>query len=138
MLNLGQSIAAYWEPLIAQSLVSLGVPTMQALLASIVFFAIIIQVGQHTGEWRRKTTNFRIFEKLASPEEKLLYQTINELRQKTRETTTQNIASAIKETTGKAAKTDKLTQMLNHLEKNKIIDAEVTSIEDQPRLVWKN
>ena len=137
LLNMGQSIASYWEPLKAQSLVSLGIPTMQALLASILFLAILTQVGQHTKEWRRKTTNLRIFEKLASPEEKMLYQTIKGLRQKTRETTTQNIALAIKEATGKATKAAKLTQMLSHLEKNKIINADVTSIEDQPRLVWR-
>jgi len=137
LLNMGQSIAAYWEPLKARSLVSLGIPAMQALLASVLFLALFTQVGQYTREWRRKTTNLKIFEKLASPEEKLLYQTIKGLGQKTDETTTQNIASAIEEVTGKVTKTGKLAQMLNHLEKNKIIDAEVTSIEDQPRLVWK-
>jgi exosortase len=137
LLDMGQSIAAYWEPLKTRSLFSLGVPTMQILLASVLFLAIFTQIGQHTREWRRKTTNLKIFDKLASPDEKLLYKTISELRQKTRETTTQNIASAINEATGKVTETSKLTQMLDHLEKNQIINAEITSVENQPRLVWK-
>jgi len=137
LLDIGQSIASYWEPLKAQSLVSLGIPTMQALLASILFLAILAQVGHHTREWRRKTTNLRIFEKLASVEEKMLYETIKGLEQKSRETTTRNIALAIKETAGKVTKTAKLAQMLSHLEKNRIIHADITSIEDVPRLVWK-
>ena len=137
LLNMGQCIATHWEPLKARSIVSLGIPTMQALLVAIVFLTILTQAGQYTREWKRKTTNLKIFDKLASPEEKLLYKTINELRQKTGETTTQDIASAIKETTGKVTKTSSLTQMLVHLEKNRIITADVADIQGQPKLVWK-
>jgi len=137
ILDIGESIAAYWEPLKAQSLVSLGIPTMQLLLGSTIIFAIIVQTTQYTKEWRRKTTNLKIFEKLASPEEKRLYQTIKELSQKTKQTTTQNIASALEKATGKTVKLNELTDMLNNLEKHGIIKADIINILDQPRLVWK-
>lgn len=137
LLNMGQSIAAYWEPVKAQSLVSLGIPTMQILLGSTIIFAIIVQTTQYTREWRRKTTNLKIFEKLASPEEKLLFQTIKELSQETKETTTQNIGSAFAKAAGKPAKLNELIGMLNNLEKHGIINADILNILDQPRLVWK-
>ena len=137
LVNMGQSIAAYWEPLKTQSLVALGVPTMQLLLGSTILFAIFLQTTQYTREQRRKTTNLKIFGKLASPKEKLLYQTIKELSQKTKETTTQNIASAFEKATGKAAKLNELIDMLNSLEKHGIIKAGIINILDQPRLVWK-
>jgi Cdc6-like AAA superfamily ATPase len=88
-------------------------------------------------EWKRKTTNLKIFKKMASPNEKLLYQTIKELSNKTQEITTQNIASALEKATGKAVKPDELTETLNNLEKHGIIKADTISILDQPRLVWK-
>ena len=137
LLNISQSITTYWEPLKAQSLISLGIPTMQVLLASTILFAIIIQTTQYTREWKRKKTNLKIFQKLASPKEKQLYQTLKELSQKTKETTTQNIASAFKKTTGKAMKLNELIKMLNNIEKHGIINVDLISTLDEPRLVWK-
>ena len=137
LVNMGQSIAAYWEPLKAQSLVSLGIPTMQVLLGSTILFAIFLQTTQYTRERRRKTTNLKIFGKLASRKEKLLYQTIKELSQKTKETTTQNIASAFEKATDKTVELNELIDMLNTLERHKIIKADIINILDEPKLVWK-
>jgi len=135
--TMGQSIAVYWEPLRVQSLVSLGIPLQQFLLGSTVVAAIFVQTSQYALEQRKKKTNLKIFEKLAPPKEKLLNQTIKELSQKTKETTTQNIASAFEKATGKAAKQNELIHMLNNLEKHGIISADIINIIDQPRLVWK-
>ncbi len=137
LLGMSKSIAAHWEPLKARSLASLSVPTMQALLAAILLLTTLTQIGQYARESRRKATNLMIFDKLASPEEKLLYKAINELKQKSRDTTTLNIASAIREATGEVTQASRLRQMLDHLEKSKIINADVANIEGQPRLVWK-
>ena len=138
LLHMGQSITMYWEPLKAQSLISLGIPTMQGLLASTILFAIIIQTTQYTRKWKRKKINLKIFEKLGSPEEKQLYQTLKELSQKTKETTTQNIASAFRKTTGKAVNLNDLIKMLNNLEKHGIINTDLINTLDEPRLVWKS
>jgi len=137
LTNMGKTIAAYWEPLKVQSLISLGIPTMQILLVSTILFAIVVQTTQYTREWRRKTTNLKIFEKLGSLKEKQLYQAIKELRQKTKETTTSSIASALRKATGKAARPDELIGRLRNLEEHGIIKADIMSILDQPRLVWK-
>ena len=137
LLNIGQLIAAHWEPLKAQSIISLGIPTMQVLLGSAMLFAVVVQITQNTREWRRKTTNLKIFEKMASQEEKMLYETIKELSQKNKETTTQNIASTFEKTMGKAVKINELNEMLNNLERHGIIKADIVNILDQPRLVWK-
>jgi len=137
LTSMGKTIVSYWEPLKAQSLVSLGIPTMQFLLVSTILFAIIVQTTQYTKEWKRKTTNLKIFEKLASPREKLLYQTIKDLTQKTKETTTQNIASAFEKATSKAIKLNALVEMLNNLEKQGIINIGIINIQDQLKLVWK-
>jgi len=114
--NIGQSIAVYWEPLRVQSLVSLGATVQQFLLGSAMLAAVITQTSQYALEQKKKRTNQKIFEKLASRKEKLLYQTIKELNQKTKETTTQNIASAFEKATGNStAKQNELIHMLNNL-----------------------
>jgi len=137
LLTMGQSIAVHWEPLKVQSLVSLGIPLQQFLLGSTVVAAIFVQTSQYALEQKKKKTKLKIFEKLASPKEKLLYHTIKELSQKTKETTTQNIASAFEKASGKTVKLNELTDMLNNLEKHGIINADIINILDQPRLIWK-
>lgn len=136
--SLGKLIAAYWEPLRVQSLFSLGIPIQQFLLCSAVLAAVFVQTSQYALEQRKKKTNLTIFEKFAPPNEKLLYQTIKELRQETKETTTKNIASRLEKATGKAMKPNKLTDLLNNLEKHGLIKADIINIMDQPTLVWKN
>jgi len=137
LLAIGQSIAEYWEPLKTQSSFSLGIPTMQLLLGSAILFAVIVQTTEYTKEWRRKTTNLKIFERLAPPEEKQLYQTIKKLSQKTKKTTAQNIASDFEEATDKTAKPTELNNMINNLEKHGIIKADIINILDQPIMIWK-
>jgi len=137
LVDMGQSITAYWEPLQAQSLVSLSIPTMQALLGFTLLFAAVAQTTQYTTKWRKKTTKLKIFEKMASPEEKLLYRTIKEMGGRTKEKTTQNIALAFEKTTGKAMKPEELIDKLYSLEKSGIIEADIMHIQDQAKLVWK-
>jgi len=137
LLKMGKSIADYWEPLKVQSIVSLGIPTMQVLLGSSTLCAIIVQASQYIREWRRKTTNLKIFKKLGSPEDKLLYQTAKELSQKTKETTALKIVSALEKATGNATKPNELINTLSDLEKHGIIRVDIINIRNQPTLVWK-
>lgn len=135
--SMATNITELWEPLEKQSLISLGIPAIQALLGATVLFAIFAPAVQYAQKSRKKTTNLKIFEKLASPQEKLLYQTVKELSQKTKETTTQNIASTFEKTVGKTVKLNELNEMLNNLEKHGIIKEDIVNILDQPKLVWK-
>jgi exosortase len=137
LITIGQSVAAYWEPLQVQSLVSIGIPMTQFLLGSVVFAGVFIQTSQYALEQRKKRTNLKMFEKLASENEKALYQTLNDLSQKTKETTTENVASAFENATGSAVKTDELIKMLNNLQRHGIIKIDIININDQPLLVWK-
>jgi len=135
--SLGQSIVVYWEPLRVQSLVSIGVPIQQFLLALTLFAAVFVQTSQYALIQNKKKTNLKIFEKFAPQNEKQLYQIVRELNQKTKELTTNNIVSAFKKTTGKTVKLDELINTLNSLEKHGIIKADTINILDQPKLVWK-
>jgi exosortase len=137
LLSIGRLITAKWEPLKTQSLISLGVPTIQLLLGLTILFAIAMQVTHYAKEWRRRTANLKIFEKMASQEEKLLHQALRELSQKTGETTTQNIALNFEKATGKTVKPEELKEMLNNLERHGIIRADIVNIQGQPKLVWK-
>jgi hypothetical protein len=137
LLNMSQLIAAYWEPLKAQSLISLGIPTMQILLASTIAFAIVMQTTQYVSDQRKKTTNLRVFERYGSPEEKRLYPTIKDLRQKTKETTTKNIESAFNQQPTNPTKYSDLLGTLENLRENGILQLDVINIQDQPKLVWK-
>jgi Holliday junction resolvasome RuvABC DNA-binding subunit len=134
---MGQLIAVYWEPLRVQSLVSLGIPLQQFLLGSAVLVAVIAQTSQHALEQKKKRTNLKIFERFASSNEKLVYQIIKELSQKTKETTTQNIASAFEKASDKTMHPNELKDILKNLQKSGIINPDIINIRDQPRLVWK-
>jgi len=137
LISMGQSVVAYWEPLRVQSLVSIAIPTQQILLGSTVFAAIFIQTSQYALEQKKKKTNLRIFERIAPQNEKLLYKTIKELSQKTKETTTQNIASALEKAVDNAVKPNEIVDMINNLEKQGLIKADIINMQDQPKLVWK-
>jgi uncharacterized membrane protein len=137
LITMGQSVAAYWAPLQVQSLVSIGIPLQQLLLGSVVFAAVFVQTSQYALEQKKKRTNIKMFEVFASENEKALYQALNEMSQKTKETTTKNVASAFESATGKTMKTDELIEMLSNLERHGIIKTDIININDQPVLVWK-
>jgi len=135
LLSISQLITTYWEPLKAQSLVSLGIPTMQILLASTIVFAIAMQTTQYASEQRKKTINLRVFERFGSQEEKRLYQTIKDLRQKTKETTTRNIEKELEK--ANSIESDMLLSTIENLHQQGIIQADIVNTRDQPKLIWK-
>jgi len=136
LLNMSQTITAYWEPLKAQNLISIGVPAIQVLLASTIVFAAVMQTTQYTNERRKKATNLRLFERYGSADEKRLYQTIIDLRQKTKETTTQNIEAEF-EKNAKPTKPEEFNETMENLNQQGIIQADIIDALDQPRLIWK-
>jgi exosortase len=136
LLTIGRSIALHWEPLKAQSLISLGVPTIQILLFSTLFSVIVIQATNYTREWRRKKINQKIFNGFAPSDEKLLYSTIVEISKKTH-ATTRNIAAAFKKMAGKSVELDKLTMMLTNLETYGLVKKDVVNVQNWPKLIWK-
>jgi exosortase len=137
LLNYGQTIASYWEPLKIQSLISLGVPAQQLLLALSIAFVIITKTAQYSAEWRKRTNNLKIFNNFASPEDKLLFQTIQDLAKEKKAIETKDINMAVKGKMEKSMKLDELLSKLNHLEEYGFIKKDVVSVKNSPMLAWK-
>jgi hypothetical protein len=79
LLAIGQVIATTWEPLKSQALISLGVPAQQALLAISAAFLAVTITTQYLSERRKASNNLKLFNNFASPEEKLVLQTVLDL-----------------------------------------------------------
>ena len=137
LLTLGKCIAAYWEPKKGSALISLGIAFQQGLLVIAVGFVAVAETAHYTKKLREKKNNLRLFESFASPNEKLVFQTLKDLSKRTKITTTEAIASAIKKTTGNATKEYKLNHTLTRLEEYKIIQRDIENVKDEPILVWK-
>jgi exosortase len=137
LLNFGQAIASYWQPLKIQSLISLGIPALQLLLALSIAFVIITKAMQYSAEWKKKKNNLKIFNNFASAEDKLVFETIQELVKEKRIIKTRDINVAIKKKKGNFMKIDKLFNRLNHLEEYGFIKKDVVSVNNKPMLVWK-
>ncbi len=137
LLTFGKSIAAYWEPKKGAALISLGIAFQQGLLAIAVGFVAVAETAHYTKKLREKRNNIRLFKSFASPNETRVLQTLKDLSEKTKITTTDAISSAIKKTTGNATKEYKLNHVLDRLEEYKIIHRDIENVKDEPILVWK-
>jgi len=138
LLDLGKSVAQYWEPIKTQSLFSLGVPAQQTILIMSVAFIIIAKATQSTREWRKRTNNLKIFNNFASPKDKLVLGVLTELSRTKKAVTTAEINCAIKNKAGKNMGLEKLLERLNRLQEYGFIKMDVISNNNEPMLVWRN
>ena len=138
LLDFGKTIASYWEPIKRQSLISLGIPAQQTLLLLSVAIIIVTKTTQYTNEWRKRTNNLKIFNNLASSEDKLLLQTVTELCKEQKALTTRDINFAVKRKLRKFMKVERLVERLNHLQEYGFIKMDIISNNDKPVLVWKS
>jgi len=137
LLTFGQAIASYWEPLKSQSLVSLGVPAQQLLLALSIAFIVFTKTAQYSNDWRKKTNNLKVFNNFAPPEERFILQTILDLAKEKKKMETRDIYAAIKRRKGKSVKSDELFDVLTRLEEYGFIKRDIASIQNRPKLTWK-
>jgi exosortase len=137
LLTLAKPIVAYWEPKKGAALISLGIAFEQGLLVIAIGFVAVTETAHYTKKWREKTYNLGIFERFASPNEKLILKTLKDLSKRTKITTTDAIDSALNRTTGNAPKEYKLNRTLNRLEESKIIHRDIENVKDEPIFVWK-
>lgn len=137
LLPIGQAITEYWEPLTNKSLLSLGVPAQQALLGLSIFAVAGIKTTQYTNDQRKKNTNQKIFNRLASPKDRAVLQTTQELGSQKRNLETIDIAQAIKEKNGTNIKLQELLKTLTRLEKYGFLKRDTISVQNQPKQVWK-
>ena len=136
LLTFAQSIANYWEPLKEQSSFSLSVPLQQVLLAASVLFIAVTGTTQYLRKWRKKKSNLKIFEKFVSSNEKLFYQTLKQINEGAG-ATIEEIAQALEQATGKSIETEEVSRVLNHLQENGLVETDIITVDDKPKLVWK-
>jgi len=137
LLPAAQAIISYWEPLKAQSLISLGVPAQQVLLVASVVFVAFIETAQYSNDWRKRNNNMRIFKIHATAEEKTLLQTIENLHQKERKVKTKTINEELEHNTGSSWELQKLVRALNRLEEYGFLKKDIRNINNEPQLVWR-
>lgn len=134
LLPFAQSIAAHWEPLKGQSLISLGVPMLQSMFVLAIFLMIFMGTTKYIIEKRRKNNNQKIFNNYASEREKIVLQAI---RNATEENTLQTLVSALKKNAGKAMRPSELAKILKRLEDYGMVKKDVKDAEDTSILIWK-
>lgn len=137
LLPVGQIIASYWEPLKNQALVSLGIPTQQALLAASLALVAFTETGQYLSTWRNRNINRKIFDNFASAKEKIVFHAVQDLKRQRKTMKTQDVEEAIERTIGKSVKLSTLVRILRHLEENGFIKRDIVSLENRPLLVWR-
>ena len=137
LLTFGKSIATHWEPLKQQSLVSIGIPLQQSLLAGSIAFAVITGTAQYINEKRKKSNNLKIFENFATLDEKLVLQTIQKLGRETKAITLEAVQLALKKATDNTMKSEKVINILNNLENYGIIKKDIINVQNNPKLIWK-
>jgi exosortase len=137
LLPMAQSIASYWEPLKSQSLVSLGIPALQALLITSALMITATKTTWYANEQRKKDNNSSIFENFASAKEKTVLQTIQELTQKTKITHTEDISLALQEKTRIPVEPAELQGILDQLAQYGFIRKDLAVKDSKPILAWK-
>jgi hypothetical protein len=135
--NIGQKVAAYWEPLKSQALVSLGIPAQQAILIASIAFVAIATTTQYSAQWRKRNSNMKLFNNLAPKEEKHCLQTIQKLAENKKTFKTSEIAQALQEKLGQAPTPQTLNTLLEHLEEYGFIRHDLATENGAPVLVWK-
>ncbi len=138
LLAVGSLIAAYWEPLKTKSLISVGVPLTQYLLALLSVFIVFAGVGDFLNEKRRKRRNLRIFESFATPPEKMVLQTIEKLGTKGRKIRHETIMSALRKKSNVALSQNEVLLVLDSLENYGLIKKDIANIQNIPKLAWTN
>ena len=137
LLAAGQLIAAKWEPLKTQALISLGVPAQQSLLAACIVFLATTKTAQYFTEQRKTANNLKIFNNFASPKEKIVLQTVLELAKEKKSIETSDILESVQKRTEEPLKSEEVLSILNTLEEHGLIKRNIVSIGNAPRLLWK-
>jgi exosortase/archaeosortase family protein len=137
LLPISTEIANYWEPLTDNSLISLGIPTMQTLLIGSIVLIAFTKTTQTLSEYNKKTTNQKLFNNHATREEKTLLQTIQTLAQQNKTIKTQDIQQTLNQTAEKQVDPETLQTMLRNLEQYRFIKKDLITTNNKPTLVWK-
>ena len=95
-----------------------------------------VKSSQYIYETRRKRRNLKIFKGFASKEDKLILEAVSNLAKEKKGVETGQIAHALRKR-GKFIKMSALVDKLKVLEEYGLIKREISSIDNNPKLVWK-
>jgi exosortase len=137
LLPMGQAIASYWQPMQNSSLISLGIPTLQALLIAAIAIIVFTKTSQEIAQTRKNNINRKLFNHLASQPEKTMLQTIQEVAAGRKMITAMDIKEAIERNTGESLSEGNLQRLLTHLEQYGFLRKDIVSVDNKPVMVWK-
>jgi exosortase/archaeosortase family protein len=137
LLPIGQAITEYWEPIRNQSLISIGVPVQQAVLVFSIVVVAFTKTAQYSNDRRKRTSNKKIFNRFSTAKDRIVYRTVQKLTKEKKAIETKDIKEALKIRTGRPVKSKKLLEIMNHLEESGFIRRDITSVQNQPRMVWR-
>ncbi len=133
----GQIVAESWEPLKTQSLVSLGIPAQQSLLAGSIIFLVGTWTTQYFAEKRAASNNRKIFSKFSSKKEQIVYDSISELAKEKKYLRTSDIVEAVAKRVGKPVSSKKVYGVLRALEEYGFVKRTIISVGNSPVMVWR-
>jgi len=137
LLPIGQSIASYWEPLRNEALISLGIPTLQALLAASILLVAFTQTTMYLSRLNKKNTNQKLFDKIASTTEKEVLRTIQNVSKEKKRIRTLDIQEELEKKMGNSMTTSRVLEILKNLEQSGLVQKDIASTDSKPLLVWK-
>jgi exosortase len=133
----GQQILEKWEPMKTQALLSLGVPAQQTLLAISIAFVIITKTGQYFTERKKTLNNLGIFRTFASPKEKIILNTIQDIAKEKRHMTTKDIIDHLQKKVKRTINPKRVIHILKTIEAQGFITRTIISKGNTPIVVWK-
>jgi exosortase len=137
LVDAGQTIASSWQRLKTQSLMSLGVPALQLLLACLIGSLILTMTTQYFTERKRIMKNLKAFQKFESPKEKIVLEALIKLAKSKKSVTTDDINGEIKKQPVKAISRKETIAVLSNLEESGFIKKIIITEGNAPVLVWK-
>ena len=137
LLAAGKIIAAAWEPMKNQSLISLGIPAQQSLLVASIAFIFITGMTQYLAERRSATNNMKIFNNFASYKERIVLETANKLAKENKFIKTSDIVEGVRKRTGKQVNFKRVLSILNTLEEHGMVRKTIVNVGNMPRQTWK-
>jgi len=138
LLPFGKAIANHWQPIKTWSQITLTIAQYGTMLITITTALLAITLALQVIKKRKeRKSNLKVYNKLASEEEKLILQAIHQATEENKPTGNQ-IASYYQRLAGKPIESSLLLQKLNEAEEAGLVKREIISHNDEPVLVWKN
>ncbi len=136
LFDAGQVIAAKWEPLKSQALISLGIPAQQGLLAALSILFVGAFAVQYFAEQRKIGIDTKIFSSYGSAKERIVLEAMKNLSGKNKNLTGAEITEAVAEARGKKVSAKVVQAVLLRLEQHGFVKRKLVSIGNSPKIVW--